>query len=273
LVTDEQLTISSEISAMLINKAAIEQVYPRRLNEQIKRAEAKKLKKKLDTITLAIVIGLTIIVSIIFILEIKLDIFINETDKIYIPIILLSLLVIVSSLLAIEFYLVKKRGEERLNQKLGSFKDINKKILELQKRDTLVYNFVKNAFTSVSKVDSKYILNGLVIRYYVYLTEKEHEYSIDTLYRYLFLVTTKKNILFEKLVKKEEEIEEVKSNVINHLPNIELLFSKFKDMDILPNFFILSAMKSIELINQFKITKGEFLLKKGKVDKEKNKTN
>ncbi|NHK32293.1 MAG: hypothetical protein FK730_13140 [Asgard group archaeon] len=273
MVTDEQLIISSEISATLINKAALEQSYPRRLNEQIKRAEAKKLKKKLDTITLAIVIGLTIIVGIIFILEIQLDIFVDETDKIYIPIILLSILVIVSVLLAIEFYLVKNKGEERLNQKLGLLSNIDKKIMELQKRNTLVYNYVKNAFTSVSKVDSKYLLNGLVIRYYVYLTDKEHEYSVDTLYRYLFLVSTKKNLIFNKLVKNKEEIEEIKSNIFIHLPNLELILTKFKEMDFLPNFFILSAMKSLELINQFKITKGDFLIKKGKIIKDKEKNN
>ena len=271
MVTEEELIISSEITAALIKKTTLEQSFTRRINEQIRRSEAKKLKKKFDTITLAIIIGLTLIVSILFVLEIQFDIFINETDKIYIPIILLCLLIVFSVLLLMEFYFVKKRGIENINRKLGLLPEINNTIMELQKRNTLIYNFVRSAFNSVSKVDSKYLMNGLVIRYYVYLTEKEHDYSVDKLYRFLFLVTTKKNILFKKIIKDEEEISEIKSNIFIHLPNIEFLLKKFQEMIFLPNYFIDSAINSIELLNQFKLTKGDFLIKKGKIIEVKEK--
>lgn len=269
MVTTDDLATSAEISAALINKATIEQIFSRRMNEQIRRAEASTIKKKLDTITLTIVIVLTLIVSILFILEIRFDIFINDTDKIYIPIILLCLLVIISVLLLAEFYFVKKKGVENINQKLGSLQIIEKKILELQKNNTKVYNFVKNAFSVVSTVDSKFLLNGFIIHFYVFLTEKEHEYSIEKLYRYLFLATTKKNILFKKIVKNIDEIEEVKSNIFIHLPNIEFLLSKFQEIEKLPNYFINSSLKSLEILNQFKVTKGDFIIKKGKIIEDK----
>ncbi|NHJ46898.1 MAG: hypothetical protein FK733_03840 [Asgard group archaeon] len=263
MVSEKQLIISTDISVELINKAVHEQTFPRRLFEQIGRAEAQKLKRKLDRITLVLIIAIILIASLIVILENTLDFIPDDQDKIYIPVILIGFLVIASVLLAIEYFLVKKKGSESLDLKLDKLNEIERNLLQLQKEDVPVYNFVKSAFNAIIKVDSKYFLNGLLLRYYVYMTEKEHEYSIDKLYKYLFLISTKKNILFKKILP-EEEIEEVKSEIFKHLPNYELMLLKIKENTKLLNYFVFAAQKSLEIINQFKLTKGEFVLKRGK---------
>jgi hypothetical protein len=265
VVTKQQLEISVKITTDLLNKAVIEQTLPRRMIERVERAQALILKKKLDRISLGVIIGVILATSVVFIIESVMDIFTGTSDYIYIPVITMIAILIVGTMLAIEYFMVKKEGTKNL-QNLSTIVDIDKRLMALQKEDTLVYNYVKNAFKAIQKIDSKYFLNGLIIRYYVYMTEKEHDYPIEKLYHHLFLASSKKNLLIIKVMD-ESEIELAKEKIIEHLSNIEFMFMKIQEMKVIPNYYIIKAKNSLEVINQFKLTKGEFVIKKGKVQK------
>ncbi|MHA1212745.1 MAG: hypothetical protein ACTSSH_09815, partial [Candidatus Heimdallarchaeota archaeon] len=252
MVTDEQLTKSTEIASVLIMQCTQKNGFSRRINERIRRLEAKSTKKKFDTLSLTVISVLIVLVSILIVIEMKLDIFPDDSDLIYIPAILLGVLVIVGAIFTAEYFVVKKEGERRLQLRVKSLPNLEKQIRLLQREQTLIYNYVKEAFGSVETVDSKYLLDGFILRFYVNIITKEiTDLEPEKLYRYLFLISTKKRFSLEKVAETIEAQIELRKIIKNYLTNYVTLLTFIINNETLPIFFKDSATRSKENIDLF----------------------
>lgn len=255
MVTDEQLTFSATMVGAFLKQGTFERSFSRRINERIERLEARKTKSKYDKISLSVIISFILATCILIVLEITLDIFPGESDFIAIPVILLGVLIIIGVIFTVEYFKVKKMGEHNLIAKLGSLNLIKKEVANLQIENTKIYNIAKEAYKSVEKIDSRFILDSLILRSYLNLIQKElTDIQPEKLYHYLFYISIKKKIDVSKLLSTEEDSEKTIKIIRSHLVNYNKILTEFINIESLPNYFIDCANRSKEFINNFHVT-------------------
>ncbi|MHA1629895.1 MAG: hypothetical protein ACTSXO_08925 [Candidatus Heimdallarchaeota archaeon] len=246
-MNDEEFALSSEIAQALINKAALEKGFHRRITAKIFQNEVKAIKKRFNTISLSVIGVLVILASILIILQIQLILF---TSEIAIPIILLGLTVIVGGVFALDYFYVHSKGDTLLEKHLGAVTIWEQKLKELQRQNTRVYNHIKKAFDSILPVDSKFILNAFILRYYVTsLKEEEQPIPLERLYKLLLLLSSKKNIDLKKRLKNKEEEAVLREQLTPYCQKARLILEQLLKQTPLPQFFrfnILSAQQALE---------------------------
>ncbi|MBN1329412.1 MAG: hypothetical protein JXA54_08055 [Candidatus Heimdallarchaeota archaeon] len=252
MISDEQLTTSAKIAGSFLKQSTIEKSFSRRINERIQRLEAKKIKRKYDTISLSVIVSFVLVACVLIVLEITIDVFPDGTDLIYIPVILLIILFIIGSIFTAEYFIVKKEGSQNLESKLGTLQSIKSEMAQLQIEQTKIYNFVKDAFKSVEKIDSRFMLDGFVLRFYVKMVISEiTEIEPDKLYHYLFLISIKKKLDVTKLLSAEQDQKKITEIIYKHLINYNKILTALINIESLPNYFSDCASRSKEFINNF----------------------
>ncbi|HUT81491.1 MAG TPA: hypothetical protein VMZ29_09850 [Candidatus Bathyarchaeia archaeon] len=252
MVSDEQLTLSAKIAGSLLKQNSIEKKFSRRTNERIQRLEAKKTKRKFDTISLSIITSFVLAACVLIVLQITIEIFPDDTDLIYIPVILLCILVIIAAIFTVEYFLVKKEGEQNLELKLGTLQSIKAEIAQLQREQTKIYNFVKDSFKSVEKVESRFMLDGFILRFYVNMIITEiTDITPEKLYHYLFSISIKKKLDVTKLLSSEQDFDKTTKIIFSHLINYNKVLSAFINIESIPNYFSDCAKRSKEFIRNF----------------------
>ncbi|NHJ84913.1 MAG: hypothetical protein FK734_05595 [Asgard group archaeon] len=250
MATEKQLQKSAQIAEHFLTLAAKDNKYSKRITEQIIRSEAGELKKKFDRITLSVIISLIVIGCVLIILQIQLTIFSNE---IIIPILMIIILVIISVIFAVEYFYIKKQGSIRLQKRLETENKLQLELKEFQRSYTPTYNFVKFAFDSVVNMDSRYLLNGFILKYLFKLSRIEKEnLSEEVLYRCLFMITSKKNFDVIVLLEEYKAKEDYLSAIRNYLDELLIILDEFLKAETLPIYFRELISKIKEKINSYK---------------------
>ena len=251
-MNENELLVSADIAAEIINQSSLKMLFSKQINEKIIRLEAYKIKRKLDVFTLSIIISLIAFTSIILILEITKEIFNNE---IIIPVLMIILLVIISGIFILEYFIVKKTGIINLNKKLEPINKVNRKLVDFQLTHALIYTFSRNAFESIKKVASKFLLNAYLLKFIMNYIKAEKIIVKEEVFKYLFLISTRKNFDLEKIIKPEEKKDFPMEDFKKQLFNFEFILMKFIKMEKIPLFFKDSAQKTIDFIKGFKGSK------------------